>query len=199
MGNLKGVRRDFEALEKRRLAAVKLFGEEFNNSEIGRRVKVCNQTVSRWRKQYEAGGRAALQKAGRAGRKPLLSSTDRRRLVELLRQGPERLGYETPLWTCWRVAHLIEQEFGIRYHSGHVWKLLRGLNWSVQRPTGRALERDEDAIREWKQPSAGPPLKKSPKRRAHHRLHRRKRIEPAPASMPHLGSARPDSGAPVSL
>ena len=96
MGNPKGVRRDFEALEKRRLAAIKLFGEEFNNSEIGRRLKVCNQTASRWRKQYESGGKAALQKAGRAGRKPLLSSTDQQRLVELLQQGPERLGYEPP-------------------------------------------------------------------------------------------------------
>ena len=72
MGNPKGVRRDFEALEQRRLAAVKLFGERLNNSEIGRRVKVCNQTVSRWRKQYQAGGKAALRKAGRAGRKPRL-------------------------------------------------------------------------------------------------------------------------------
>ena len=100
MGNPKGVRRDFEALEKRRLAAIQLFGEEFNNSEIGRRLKVCNQTVSRWRKQFEAGGKAALQKAGRAGRKPLLSSADQQRLVDLLKQGPQRLGFETPLWTC---------------------------------------------------------------------------------------------------
>jgi transposase len=150
MGNPRGVRRDFQALEKRRLTAVKLFGEQFNNSEISRRLKVCNQTVSRWRKQYAAGGKSALHKAGRAGRKPLLSADDQQRLVELLQQGPERLGYETPLWTCWRVAHLIDKEFGISYHSGHVWKLLRALNWSVQRPVGRALERDEDAIREWK-------------------------------------------------
>jgi transposase len=128
MGNPKGVRRDFEALEKRRLAAIKLFGEAFNNSEVGRRLKVCNQTASRWRKQYEAGGKEALQKAGRAGRKPLLSAADQQRLVELLKQGPERLGYETPLWTCWRVAHLIEKEFGVSYHAGHVWKLLKALH-----------------------------------------------------------------------
>jgi transposase len=63
-------------------------------------LKVCNQTVSRWRKQFEAGGKAALQKAGRAGRKPLLSSADQQRLVDLLKQGPQRLGFETPLWTC---------------------------------------------------------------------------------------------------
>lgn len=165
MGNPKGVRRDFAALEQRRLSAIKLFGEELNNSEIGRRLKVCNQTVSRWRQQYQAGGKAALRKAGRAGRKPRLSAADQQRLAELLKQGPERLGYETPLWTCGRVAHLIEQEFGIAYHAGHVWKLLRSMNWSVQRPRGRALERDEDAIREWKE-QRWPAVKKKPKKRA---------------------------------
>ena len=133
MGNPRGVRRDFEALEKRRLAAVKLFGKEFNNSEIGRRLKVCNQTVSRWRKQYESGGKQALQRAGRAGRKPLLSAADQQRLIE--------------------------KEFGVAYHAGHVWKLLRGLNWSVQRPVGRALERNEAAIQEWKK-QRWPALKK---------------------------------------
>src|SRR5258708_38837782 len=40
-------------------------------------------------------------------------------------------------------------------------------------------------------------LKKSPKRRAHHRLHRRKRVEPASTPMSDLGSARTDAGAPV--
>ena len=164
MGNPRGVRRDFQALEKRRLAAGKWFGEELNNSEIGRRLKVCNQTVSRWRKQYMAGGKSALQKPGRAGRKPLLNSDDQQRLVKLLKQGPEQLGYETPLWTCWRVAHLIQQEFGVSYHSGHVWKLLRQLNWSVQWPVGRALERDEDAIRQWKK-QRWPALKKKPRKK----------------------------------
>src|SRR5438552_12797375 len=55
-----------------------------------------------------------------------LSEKDGKRLLTLLLQGPERLGYETPLWTCPRVAHLITQEFGVRYHEGHVWKILVG-------------------------------------------------------------------------
>lgn len=150
MGNRRGVRRDFEALEKRRFQAVELLGQGFNQSEVARRVKVCSQTVSRWARQVSAEGEQALRKAGRAGRRPLLSAADQQRLVALLKQGPERLGYQTPLWTCWRVAHVIEEEFGIRYHAGHVWKILRQLNWSVQRPAGRALERDEAAIQEWK-------------------------------------------------
>jgi transposase len=75
-----------------------------------------------------------------------------------------RLGYETPLWTCNRVGHLIQEEFGIRYHSGHVWKLLRQLNWSPQRPAGRALERNEEAIDHWKR-KTWPSIKKKPKKK----------------------------------
>lgn len=150
MGNPRGVRRDFVALERRRFEAIKLFRKDLNNSEIGRRLKVSNQTVSRWRKEHQQGGNVALRGAGRAGRLPCLHEADKVRLVELLLQGPERLGYETPLWTCPRVADLIQQNFGVEYHPGHVWRILRHLNWSVQQPVGRALERDEARIDDWK-------------------------------------------------
>ena len=88
MGNPRGVKRDFVALEKRRFEAVKLFGKSLNNSEIGRRLKVSNQTVSRWRSEHQQGGNVALRSAGRAGRLPCLDDADKARLVELLHQGP---------------------------------------------------------------------------------------------------------------
>jgi transposase len=165
MGNPRGVKRDFEALENRRFEAVKLFKKDLNNSEIGRRLKVSNQTVSRWRKECKKNGKAALQRAGRAGRLPSLNEADKARLVELLLQGPEHLGYETPLWTCPRVADLIERNFHVDYHPGHVWRILRQLNWSVQQPVGRALERNEARIDEWKH-KRWPEIKKKPRKRA---------------------------------
>ena len=165
MGNPRGVRRDFVGLQKRRFEAVKLFDKSLNNSEIGRRLKVSNQTVSRWRKEYQEGGNVALRSAGRAGRLPCLDEADKARLVDLLHQGPERLGYETPLWTCQRVAHLIEKNFEVDYHPGHVWRILRHLHWSVQQPVGRALERNEALIEDWKQ-RRWPEIKKKPRKKA---------------------------------
>lgn len=153
--------RDFDALEQRRMNALRLFGEGLNNSEIGRRLHVANQTVSRWRKEYSSRGKKALVKAGRAGRKPELSERQGKVLVAKLLAGPEKLGYETPLWTCGRVADLIGQEFQVHYHPGHVWKILRSLDWSPQRPVGRAIERDETAIEKWKK-ETWPGLKKKP-------------------------------------
>ncbi|MGO9240178.1 MAG: IS630 family transposase [Bryobacteraceae bacterium] len=155
------MRRDFDALEKRRREAIRLWESGLNQSEVARRVEVVRQTVVRWVAQYRERGEAALRKAGRAGRTPLLSPKDRQHLEELLLRGPEALGYATPLWTCPRVAHLIAQEFGVRYHEGHVWKVLVSLGWSPQRPTGKARERNEEQIRRWKK-KTWPATKKKP-------------------------------------
>jgi transposase len=165
MGNARGVKRDFKALERRRFEALKLLRQGYNQSEVARRVKVRSQPVSRWARAVAEEGEKALDAAGRAGRKPLLDYAQRKQLTARLMEGPEKLGYETPLWSCNRVAHLIEQEFGVSYHAGHVWKILRQLNWSPQRPAGRALERNEAVIDDWKR-KTWPEIKKKPKKRA---------------------------------
>jgi transposase len=140
---------------------MRLLDQGLNQSEVARRVQVVRQTVARWARQCRQRGTESLQKAGRAGRKPMLSQADRKRLEQLLVEGPEVLGYETALWTCRRVAHLIEQEFGVRYHEGHVWKVLVSLGWSPQRPTGKARERNEEQIRAWRR-KTWPGIKKKP-------------------------------------
>jgi transposase len=165
MGNPAGVRRDFEDLEGRRLKGAKLLREGVHQAEVARQVGVHRQSVSRWARQLQRGGLRALKKAGRAGRKPRLRPEDLRRIERGLRRGPEALGYETSLWTAWRVAHLIEQECRVKYHPSQAWRILRQLGWSCQRPTGRALERDEEKIRQWKQ-KRWPEIKKKPKTKA---------------------------------
>jgi len=164
MGNPAGVRRDFPALEQRRLRAARLLRKGVHQSEVARRVGAHRQSVSRWAQQLEAEGLPGLRKAGRAGRKPRLSPEDLRKIERGLKRGPEALGYETGLWTSWRVTHLIEQECGVRYHASQAWRILRQLGWSCQRPVGRALERDEEAIRRWKK-ERWPEIKKKPKNR----------------------------------
>jgi hypothetical protein len=45
-----------------------------------------------------------LKAAGRAGRLPRLNEAQNKVVVNRLLEGPERLGYETPLWTCEQTA-----------------------------------------------------------------------------------------------
>ncbi len=165
MSSPKGWKRDFKALEKRRFEAMRLLEQGHNQAETARRLKVARQTVNEWRRHYREQGAAGLRRAGRAGRKPLLDTAQRERLTSLLLEGPEAHGFPTPLWTCPRVARLIGDEFGVYYHEGHVWKILRALNWSPQRPVGKARERNEEAIRTWKR-KTWPAIKKKPKTKA---------------------------------
>jgi len=133
------------------LRVARLLRKGVPQSEVARRVGVHRQSVSRWAQQLEAEGLPGLRKAGRAGRKPRLGREELKRIARGLKRGPEALGYETGLWTAWRVAHSIQEECGIAYHPSQAWRILRQLGWSCQSPTGRVLERDEEKIRRWKQ------------------------------------------------
>ena len=164
MGNPAGVRRDFQKLEERRLLGARLLRLGVHPAEVARQVGVHRQSVSRWAEQLKRGGMRALKKAGHAGRRARLRPEDLRRIERGLKRGPQALGYETSLWASWRVAHLIEQECGVKYHPSQAWRILRRLGWSCQRPVGRALERDEDKIRRRKQ-ERWPEIKKKHERR----------------------------------
>jgi transposase len=146
------------------MEAARLLHKGYSQSEVARRVGARRQSVSQWARQLQQGGRRALKKAGRAGRKPRLGPQALRRIERGLRRGPQALGYETNLWTSSRVAHLIEQECGVRYDPSQAWRILRQLGWSCQRPTGRALERDEAKIQQRKR-KRWPEIKKKQKKK----------------------------------
>lgn len=141
--------RDAVMFEDRRLQAVALYREGVHQSEIARRLGVTRQSVSRWIKTLRTEGRTALKRKPRPGRPPKLTGAERERLLKALSRGPKRVGYATELWTAERIRRLVIDKFGVRFHVHHIPKLLHQCGWSCQRPTSRASERDEEAIRRW--------------------------------------------------
>ena len=142
-------RRDFQALRERRQRAARLFAAGEVMAAVARALRVSRQSVSRWYDEWRQGGTAALRGAGRAGRKPKLDQAQLQRLDRALRQGAQAHGFATDLWTLPRVAIVIEHLTGVHYHPGHVWRILRGLEWTLQRPATQARERNEVAIQHW--------------------------------------------------
>jgi transposase len=109
-----------------------------------------HSAVCKWRKAFEEGGTKGVQAVPHPGGKSRLSEEDLVKLAEYLKQGPTAAGFETELWTCRRVAYLIRLRFGIEYHHCHVWKILRKLGWTCQKPERCAREQNEDAVLEWR-------------------------------------------------
>jgi transposase len=141
--------RDFQALEQRRLRAGRRFARGASQAEIARELGVSHQTASRWYAAWRSGGLRALRAPARQGHPARLSTAQRKRIERALLQGAEAHGFDNDLWTLARVAVVIQRLTGQRYHPGHVWRLLRGMGWTPQRPTRRALERDENRIAQW--------------------------------------------------
>ena len=117
-----------------------------NLSAVARAVRASGSSVFRWYQTYQSKGLRGLRPQPTPGRPPKLSESQKSKLVQVLLKGPLAAGYGTDLWTLQRVAEVIDQQFGVRYHPCHVWKLLVDLGWSCQKPERRALQRDEEAI-----------------------------------------------------
>jgi transposase len=189
LGNPKGVECDFEQLERRRHKAARLFDRGFRRGKVARRLGVHRQSVCRWHQAWKKQGTKALIKAARAGRKPRLQPVQLEHLGQGLKEGPDALGYGTALWTTWRVADLIERQTGQKFHPGHVWRILRSLGWSCQRPVGRATQRHEPAILQWKR-VRWPDIKKNTPAAPNDSFCGQKRFKRAASSGPNLAHCR---------
>src|SRR5579875_1012270 len=139
-----------EALEWRRFRAFRLKQAGRSRRDIAEALGVSPVTVSRWCARARDGGPEALRARPGPGRPPRLSPAQKRLIPEFLWHGAEAYSFRGEVWTCARIARVIEEEFGVRYHKGHVSRLLQELHWTPQLPIRRAIQRDEEAIRRWR-------------------------------------------------
>jgi len=149
MSESRGQKRLRKLAERRRQAA-RLFHRGLSQAEVARQLRVSSVSAMRWHHAWKEGGQKGLAVAERLGRPTRLSVEQLARIEKALLRGPSALGYATDLWTLPRIAELIEKTTGVRYHPGHVWRLLRQMGWSLQKPATQAKERDEAAIKRWK-------------------------------------------------
>jgi len=129
-----------------------------SQAEVARECEVTRQTAMTWARMLAEDPQAWRRKP--LGRPGALDPEDLKRLSKLLVEGALANGFPTELWTLARVVKLIEREFSVKYSVANVWHVLRALGFSSQRPTGRAIQRDEAAIRAWRA-KRWPALKKS--------------------------------------
>ena len=148
--------------EGRRLRAWELHQQGWKQHQIAAALGVSQGAVSQWlRRATEGGGVEALRRRKAPGATPRLTAEQRARLPELLVGGAEAYGFRGEVWTCARVAEVIRKEFGVSYHPAHVSRLLKKLRLSLQKPARRADQRDEEAIRHWRE-VRWPELQKGP-------------------------------------
>jgi transposase len=138
-----------QQLEQRRRKAIALLDEGCSPQEVAPRLRVSLRSVQRWRKAVQENGDEALVAVPHPGRASFLSDDQKEDLVDRLVEGAQSQGFDTDLWTCPRVKLLIERLYGVTYHVDHVSRLLHSFGFTPQKPSRRAVEREEEAIENW--------------------------------------------------
>jgi transposase len=135
--------------EWRRMQALRLKQLGWKQRDIATALSASESAVSGWLAAAAERGPGALRSGATPGRPARLEDAQLRLLPDFLWHGAEAYGFRGEVWTCGRVAEVIEEEFGVRYHKGHVSRLLKARGWTPQVPITRAIQRNEEAIERW--------------------------------------------------
>ncbi len=146
----------------KRLQAVVLNSEGHTSGDLAQVLKAPRSKVSEWLANYQVYGVDGLLEGYRSGRPPGLTQAQRVGLADILDSGPVAYGFDSGIWTSPKIARVIEEEFGVAYHPGHVRKLLHALGFSVQRPRRVLVRADASEQDRWHRRTY-PNLKKKPK------------------------------------
>jgi transposase len=144
----------------KRLRAVVLNSEGYTSGELASLLPAPRSKVSAWLQQYQTHGVNGLLEGSRPGRPSALTEKQQQQLGDILDSGPVAYGLDRGIWTSPLITWVIEEEFGVQYHPGHVRKLLPAWGFSVQRPR-RVLARADAAAQDRWRRHAYPALKKS--------------------------------------
>lgn len=139
-----------EALEAMRRRAVEAYRRGQAVSEIARAFGLHWGSVSRWLTKWRRGGQKALRRRIATGRPRQLDCREHgREILRIVRKPAVRYGYDHPLWTCRRIQETVRRELRVWVSVPTVWRELKRLHLSSQKPERRAVEQDRVAREHW--------------------------------------------------
>ncbi len=150
----------------RRIHAVLLNSEENTSGRIAEILDTSRSKVSEWLKIYEEQGFEGLKEGYRPGRPSRLTELQKIILCDIIDSGPIAYGYSSGIWTSKRIAQAIDEEFGVKYHDGHVRKLLYDFGFSIQSPKRVLALADKEKQAKWISQTY-PAIKKKPEMNSH--------------------------------
>lgn len=155
------VKKRLDEATKKRLRAGRMLLTGKRPAEVALMVGVARQTVYTWKRLLDEGGIEALRAVPGRGRPAKLDEAQLDAVRRAVLQKPTEHGFGTDLWTLKRVGSVIKRLHGVQFGQTQIWRILGNLGFSAQKPEKRAIERDEDGVRQWKR-RTWPGLKKKP-------------------------------------
>ncbi len=156
-----------ESLSAARISAVRAHNSGMRTCDIARAIGVHPNSVSRWIGSYKAGGAIALRESKSSGRpKKIDCRSEAPKIFKLIRKPATHFGFSTPLWNCPRLIKVLKDELDLKVSKTTLWRTLKEIGLSYQKPDKRAMEQDSKQRREWTQRTLPALKEKAKKQRA---------------------------------
>ncbi len=136
-----------------RQQAIRLRRQGKRMGEIAAYLGVHRTTVSKWWRQYQQVGEAALhqlKRGNKLGEGRTLSPSEEAVIQRLIREHfPDELNVDSALWTRQAVQALIAGEPGVKMPIRTVGEYLKRWGYTPQKPLKRAYEQNPQAVKAW--------------------------------------------------
>ena len=120
--------------------------------DVAMAYQIDYSTLHRWCERYRSSDPdnfSVLQRRTGSGRPNLLNIDHRKKLNEFILKPASAFGYETDFWTCRRLIQVVKQHFGIVISQPTMWRLLRDMGLTYQKPERRYFEANDAQRKEW--------------------------------------------------
>jgi len=142
-----GRRLNHEALEQIRITAVKRVEAGESPEVVIKSIGFERVCIYRWIAAYRSGGIEALKSKKLDGRPPLLTPKQLNKLYHAIaNEDPMQYKFPFALWTVAIIREVILIVFKVRMSEVSVWRTLKKLGLSPQRPLRRAYQQDPVAV-----------------------------------------------------
>lgn len=150
MKKLDGRKLSHKTLEEIRIRAVMQVQKGQNPEEIISALGMSRSRIYNWLAAYRSGGWDALKSKKLNGRPKKLTGKQMELIYKIIVQkNPQQYRLEFALWTLKLVKEMIYLKLGIKLGIASVWRLLKQLGLTCQRPLFKAYQQDAKAVKGW--------------------------------------------------
>jgi transposase len=140
-----------QTLQEIRIDAVRRVEAGESPEDVITGIGMNRRTIYRWLAAYHYGGEESLKAKPIVGAPMKMNAKQMAKLAKIIRQkNPMQLKFEYALWTLAMIRQLILKQFDVRLSEVSVWRLMKRLGFSPQRPLYLAWQQNPELVESWR-------------------------------------------------
>ena len=118
--------------------------------DVCKAYQINRATIYRWVNRYKEEDEKGLERRKVSGRPGVLDKVENSEFLSIVFKPATGYGYETNFWTSDRIRNVLEKEYNLKVSRWTVWRRLRYLGLTYQKPERQYFEASEEIREQWR-------------------------------------------------